>query len=60
MKNLQMEVVDGGKTLVIKVDLTKRLGKSKSGKTEMIATSEGNITVPGGPDAVKLGLNIYL
>lgn len=56
MQNVDMQVM--GNTLVIKVDLTKDLGPSKSGKTTMVATTEGNATVPGHPD-VKVGLNVY-
>ena len=56
MKNLKMNVEHG--TLTITVDLTKDLGPSASGKSVMIATTEGNVDVPGAPD-VKIGLNIY-
>ena len=56
MKNLEMNVEHG--TLTITVDLTKDLGPSASGKSVMIATTEGNVDVPGAPD-VKIGLNIY-
>ena len=56
MKNVEMKV-DHGK-LVITVDLSKDLGPSSSGKSVMIATTEGNTDVPGEPD-VKIGLNVY-
>ena len=56
MKNVEMKV-DHGK-LVITVDLAKDLGPSASGKSVMIATTEGNMDVPGEPD-VKIGLNVY-
>ena len=56
MKNVEMKV-DHGK-LVITVDLAKDLGPSASGKSVMIATTEGNTDVPGEPD-VKIGLNVY-
>ena len=58
MKNVSMEVE--GNILKIKVDLSKDFGPSKtskSGKTRIIATTAGNITVPG-TDA-KIGLNVY-
>ena len=45
-----------GDILTIKVDLSKRLGPSKSGKTTGIATTSGNQGVIGG---IKLGLNVY-
>jgi hypothetical protein len=47
-----------GNTLTIKVDLSKDFGPSSSGKTTIIASTEGNISVPG-KEEVKIGLNIY-
>lgn len=55
MKNVEMSVK--GSTLTITVDLSKEFGRSKSGKTIIIASSEGNKTIEG-MDA-KIGLNIY-
>jgi hypothetical protein len=46
------------KNCEIKVDLTKDFGKSASGKSNIIATTEGNIPVPGN-EPVKIGLNVY-
>jgi hypothetical protein len=46
-----------GKKLSIEVDLSKRFGQSKSGKSEIIATTAGNIDIG---DGVKLGLNCYV
>ncbi len=56
MKNVEMSVE--GNILTIKVDLTKDFGHSTSGKTIIIASSEGNQSVPG-KEAVKIGLNVY-
>lgn len=56
MKNVDMRV-DGDK-LVITVDLTKDFGRSKSGKTNIIASTEGNQPVPDHP-AIFAGVNIY-
>jgi len=56
MKNMEMSTA--GNILTIKVDLSKDLGPSKSQKTTLIATSEGNVDVPGA-HGVKIGLNIY-
>ena len=56
MENVELTVE--GNTLTITVDLTKDLGLSKSGKTRMIATSRGNVEIPGSNGAV-LGLNVY-
>jgi len=47
-----------GDILTIKVDVTKEFGPSASGKTIIIATTEGNIPIPEKED-VKIGLNIY-
>ena len=45
MKNIDMQVA--GNVLTIKVDLSKTLGPSKSGKTTIIATTAGNTSIPG-------------
>jgi hypothetical protein len=55
MKNIEMTVE--GDTLIIKVDLTKDFGQSKSGKTLIVASTEGNANVPGRTE--KVGLNVY-
>jgi hypothetical protein len=39
------------------VDLTKEFGPSSSGKTIIIASTEGNIAVPEREE--KIGLNVY-
>ena len=46
-----------GNILTIKVDLTKDFGPSSSGKTIIIASTEGNVTVDG--HEAKVGLNVY-
>ena len=56
MKNVEMTV--SGNILTIKVDLSKRFGKSSSGKTTIVASTEGNQPVPG-REEVKIGLNAY-
>ena len=55
MKNVQMAVT--GNILTITVDLTKEFGPSSSGKTIIIASTEGNIAVPEREE--KIGLNVY-
>ncbi len=55
MKNVQMAV--DGNILTIKVDLSKEFGPSSSGKTIIIASTEGNIAVPDRDE--KVGLNVY-
>lgn len=56
MKNVQMKVE--GDKLVITVDLSQEYGPSSSGKSMVIASTEGNAPVPG-REEVKVGLNIY-
>lgn len=55
MKNVEMSLEKD--ILTIRVDLSKNFGPSKSGKTTIIASSEGNKPVPG--TEAKIGLNIY-
>jgi len=56
MKNVEMKVE--GNILTIKVDLTKEFGPSSSGKTIIIASSEGNAAIPE-KEEIKIGLNVY-
>lgn len=56
MKNLKTEIKKN--ILTITVDLSKDFGNSKSGKSQVIASSEGNQKIEGTED-IKLGLNIY-
>ncbi len=56
MKNVEIEVK--GDRLVITVDLKKEFGRSKSGKSVIIASSDGNVSIPERPE-IKLGLNVY-
>jgi hypothetical protein len=55
MKNVQM-IVEGN-ILTIRVDLAKEFGPSASGKTIIIASTEGNVAVPDREE--KVGLNVY-
>ena len=50
MKNVEMTV--DGAVLTIKIDLSKEFGPSASGKTIIIASTEGN-------REEKIGLNVY-
>ena len=56
MKNCEMKVT--GNILTITVDVSKDFGKSSSGKSVVIASTEGNVTIPE-TDDIKIGLNIY-
>ena len=55
-KNVNMRIE--GKKLIIEVDMDQDFGLSKSGKTRIIASTEGNISAPGDED-IKIGLNVY-
>ncbi len=56
MKNVEMTVE--GNILTIKVDLSKEFGLSASGKSVIIASTEGNQSIEG-QEEKKIGLNIY-
>ncbi len=56
MKNIEMKIEDN--ILTIKVDVTKRYGKSSSGKSIIVATTEGNQAV--GDTDLKIGMNVYV
>ena len=45
MKNVEINVE--GNIMTIKVDLTKEFGPSSSGKTIIIASTEGNVAIDG-------------
>lgn len=47
-----------GHKLILTVDLSQTFGPSKSGKTTIIATTNGNAAAPNSPE-VKYGLNVY-
>jgi hypothetical protein len=53
-----VEFVVEGVQLIIRIDLNQELGVSSSGKSVIIATTGGNVEVPGW-EAVKVGLNVY-
>lgn len=55
MKNVEMKVEEN--TLTIRIDLTKEFGPSSSGKTIIIASTEGNVAIPDRDE--KIGLNVY-
>jgi hypothetical protein len=56
MKNIKMTLK--GAALLIEVDLSKEFGLSSSGKSVQIASTDGNVSVPG-REEVKIGLNVY-
>lgn len=56
MDNVQIELKDN--KAIITIDLSKEFGSSKSGKTIVVATTRGNIPIPGAEN-FRLGLNCY-
>lgn len=56
MKNVDMKL--NGTMLTITVDLSKEFGMSSSGKSMIIASTEGNVSIPE-KEEIKIGLNIY-
>ncbi len=55
MKNVEFSV--SGNILTIKADMTKEFGPSSSGKTIIIASTEGNFPLPKRTEVI--GLNVY-
>ncbi len=56
MKNCEMKL--NGSILTITVDISKEFGKSSSGKSIIISSTEGNVSVPEKQD-IKIGVNVY-
>ena len=56
MKNCEMKL--NGNILTITVDISKEFGKSASGKSITISSTEGNVSVQENED-IKVGLNVY-
>ena len=54
LKNVALDV--NGNTLTITVDLSKELGPSASGKSTLIASTSGAVTVEGG---ARVNLSVY-
>jgi hypothetical protein len=59
MKNIDMEIDQKKQILTMKIDLSKDMGDSKSGKSTIIATTEGNVSLGGDFEDVMIGLNVY-
>lgn len=55
--NVEYEVK--GTVLTVTVDLGKDFGPSKSGKTIIIASTQGNVRLNGSGEGATMGLNIY-
>ena len=57
-KNVVMYLAEDGHTLIVKIDLSQQFGLSASGKSITVASTGGNVPVPG-HEEIKLGLNAY-
>ena len=57
MKNMTILII--GDKATITIDLSKEQGLSKSLKSTIIATSEGNVDFHPDAPGVKIGLNVY-
>jgi hypothetical protein len=55
MQNIEQEL--NGDILILRIDLSKKHGLSKSGKTTRIASSEGNKRI--GDSEIFIGVNVY-
>jgi hypothetical protein len=56
MRNVSMTVADNKLTII--VDLSVKGEVSSSGKSNVLGSTEGNVSVPG-KEEVKIGLNVY-
>ena len=56
-ENIQIEVTKDGKA-ILTIDLEHRGNVSASGKSVIVATTRGNVPIPG--STVVLGLNAYV
>ena len=57
MNNISIQT--NGTTLVITIDGSKDLGPSASGKTRLVASSQGNQAIKVGGRTIYLGVNAY-
>jgi hypothetical protein len=56
MKNIEASVEKN--ILTVRIDLTKEFGLSSTKKTVIVASTEGNMAVPG-HEEIKVGINAY-
>lgn len=59
MKNIKIDSVDG--LLVITIDPSKDFGPTESGKSNLVATTKGPVTLVGLPelDGLRLNVNVH-
>jgi hypothetical protein len=58
MTNVEYKV-DAQGILTIRVDLRVRHGRSSSGKTTIVASTNGNARLGGAYEGIAFGLNVY-
>jgi len=56
MKNCDIKLV--GNILTITIDVSKDFGKEASGKSVIVASTDGYVPLPN-KDDIKIGLNVY-
>ena len=56
MKNIEIKV--DGNTITITADLTQEFGLSSSGKSIIVASTDGSVSIPG-HEHIKIGVNVY-
>lgn len=55
-QNVEMSLE--GNKLTVTIDLSREFGISGSGKSRIVASTGGNVSVPGN-ESVKIGVNVY-
>lgn len=55
MENIDIQITDG--KIVLTIDSNQAGSLSASGKSRVIATTRGNVSIPG--TDLKMGLNVY-
>ena len=56
MRNIEASV--SGNTLTLKIDLSAEKTASSSGKSLIIATTEGNVSIDEAHPEIKMGINV--
>jgi hypothetical protein len=55
-----LDVEEKNGKVIITLDPAARHGQSKSGKTTIVASSQGNVTIPTSKGNVVIGVNAYV
>jgi hypothetical protein len=57
MRNIETSV--SGNILTLKIDLAADKSESSSGKSLIIASTEGNVSIDEAHPEIKMGINVY-